>query len=167
MQVVSAGEHKLIQLELDAQVIAGLAREAGFDCRLEDRKRNLALELRTPNRRTPLLLFDAADPANLGWFSRCTFYVDGHTGSVLQTPISVANICDRSGHALPDRLRIQLSKELPATFHLPGHGAVTENTVYTVLVSFLQALLQTGVGVCGGSIVRPLAGRTQPAENRN
>jgi hypothetical protein len=38
--------------------------------------------------------------------------------------------------------------------------------VYSVLYNFLNALLNTGVGVCGGSVVKPLAGRTAPSGNR-
>jgi hypothetical protein len=167
MQVVNAGTHKLIQLELEAEVIEGIAKQAGFECRIEEQKRFLSIELRASNRRAPLLLFDAADPANLGWFSRCQFYVDGQTGLVMQTPISVANVRDRSGRAQPDALRVQLTKELPASFRLPGRNPVTENLVYSVLVSFLNAILQTGVGVCGGPVVRPLAGRTEFAGERN
>jgi len=39
--------------------------------------------------------------------------------------------------------------------------------VYAVLYNFLNALLNTGVGVCGGDVVKPLAGRTEPPGNRN
>jgi hypothetical protein len=85
----------------------------------------------------------------------------------MQTPISVANVRDHSGRAQPDALRVQLTKELPASFRLPGRNPVTENLVYSVLVSFLNAILQTGVGVCGGPVVRPLAGRTEFAGERN
>ncbi|HWR53936.1 MAG TPA: hypothetical protein VN428_22685, partial [Bryobacteraceae bacterium] len=105
--------------------------------------------------------------ANLGWFSRCQFYVDGQTGLVLQTPIAVGNVRDRSGRTQPDAIRVQLTKELPASFRLPGRNPVTENLVYSVFVSFLTAILQTGVGVCGGSVVKPLAGRTEFAGERN
>jgi hypothetical protein len=113
------------------------------------------------------LLFDAADPGNLGWFSRCQFYVDGNTGMVLQTPISVANLRDRSGNMLPGAIRLQVTKELPATFRLPGKQPVTEQMIYAVLYNLLNALLNVGVGVCGGSIVRPLAGRTESFGARN
>jgi hypothetical protein len=44
---------------------------------------------------------------------------------------------------------------------------VTEQMVYNVLYNFLNALMNTGVGVCGGKVVRPLAGRTEPQGNRN
>jgi hypothetical protein len=167
MQVVNAGRHKLIQLEFDADIVAGLARQAGFECRIDDHKRALALDLRASNRRSPLLLFDAADPANLGWFSRCQFYIDGQTGCVLQTPITVANVRDRAGRMLPDSVRISLSKELPVSFRLPGRSPVNEHMVYSVFVSFLGAMLQTGVGVCGGPLVKPLAGRTESPGDRN
>jgi len=167
MQVVHAGRHKLIQLELEPEILSGIARQAGFECKLEESKRALALELRVPNRPGPLLLFDAADPANLGWFSRCQFYVDGQTGAVLQTPISVANFKDRTGRVQPNALRVQLAKELPANFRLPGRSPVSEQTIYAVLLSFLNALASTGVGVCGGPIVKPLAGRSEGPGMRN
>lgn len=159
MQVVTAGTQKLIQLEFDSDFIAGLAKQAGFECRVDDTARALVLDLRLTNRRGPLLLFDAADPANLGWFSRCQYYIDGQTGSVLQTPISVANVRDRTGRVAPDALRMQLTKELPATFRMPGRSPLNEHTVYSVLVSILTAMLQGGVAVCGGPVVKPVAGR--------
>jgi hypothetical protein len=167
MQVVQAGPHKLIQLEFEPEILGGIARQAGFECKLADGKRALSLELRASGRPGPLLLFDAADPANLGWFSRCQFYVDGQTGHVLQTPISVANLRDRAGRVLPDALRLQLAKELPVSFRLPGKSPVTEQMVYAVLLSFLNALLHSGVGVCGGPVVKPLAGRTDGPGMRN
>lgn len=160
MQVVTAGTQKLIQLEFDSDFVAGLAKQAGFECRVDENARALVLDLRLAGRRGPLLLFDAADPANLGWFSRCQFYVDGQTGCVLQTPISVANVRDRTGRVAPDAVRLQLSKELPASFRLPGRSPVNENTVYSVLVTFLTAMLHGGVGVCGGPIVKAVAGRS-------
>src|SRR5438105_15193810 len=133
MQVVVAGEHKFLLLELDADFIANIAKQAGFEYRIEDSRRSLCLDLLASGRQAPLLLFDAADPGNLGWFSRCQFYVDGKTGSVLQTPISLANLKDRSGHMLPNSIRIQITKELPATFRLPGKQPVTEHLIYHVL----------------------------------
>src|ERR1017187_94666 len=130
MQVAQAGQHKLIVLELDPEILTNVAKQAGFDSKLEDGKRTVSLELTVVDRQSPLLLFDAADPGNLGWFSRCQFYVDGQTGQVLQTPISIANLRDRTGRTLPHSLRIQISKELPASFRLPGKQPVTEQMVY-------------------------------------
>jgi hypothetical protein len=167
MQVLQAGHHKLILLELDTDFVSNLVKQAGFEFRLEDKNRSLMLDLIANQRQSPLLLFDAADPGNLGWFSRCQFYVDGATGTVLQTPISIANQRDRSGRTLPHSLRIQIAKELPVTFRLPGKQPVTEQMVYMVLYNLLNALLNTGVGVCGGSIVKPLAGRTESHGSRN
>lgn len=167
MQVLQAGSHKLILLEFENEVLASIAKQAGFECRLEEDKRVVVLELSTPNRQTPLLLFDAADPANLGWFSRCQFYVDGQNGSVMQTPISVANRKDPSGNFLPNAITVQLTKELPASFRLPGKSPVSEQTVYAVLYNLLTALTNTGVGVCGGPVVRPLAGRSEGPGMRN
>src|SRR5215472_5713476 len=167
MQVMQAGPHKLLLLELDPDFVTNIAKQAGFEFRLNDSARQLTLELVANDRQAPLLLFDAADPGNLGWFSRCQFYVDGASGAVLQTPILLANQRDRSGRALPHAIRLQINKELPVTFRLPNKAPVTEQTVYAVLYSFLNALLNTGVGVCGVGVVKPLAGRTEPAANRN
>jgi hypothetical protein len=167
MQVLQAGRHKLLLLELDPEFIENIARQAGFEFKIEDQERRVVLELSAEDRQTPLLLFDAADPANLGWFSRCQFYVDGVSGTVLQTPIQIANQHDRSGRALPHAIRLQINKELPVTFRLPNKAPVTEQTIYAVLYNVLNALLNTGVGVCGGGVVKPLAGRTEPAASRN
>src|SRR5580658_7011931 len=167
MQVLKAGAEKFLLLELDTEFIENIARQAGFEFRLEDQSRSVVLDLNAQGRQAPLLLFDAADPANLGWFSRCQFYVDGSSGAVLQTPIQLANQRDRSGRALPNAIRLQISKELPVTFRLPNRAPLTEQTVYAVLYNFLNALLNSGVGVCGGSVVKPLAGRTEPPASRN
>ena len=167
MQVVLAGEHKLLRLELDPDFVANIAKQAGFELRIEDQARALCLELQAAGRQAPLLLFDAADPGNLGWFSRCQFYVDGKSGSVLQTPISVANQKDRAGHTLPHSIRMQIAKELPAGFRLPNKQPVSEQMVYVVLYNLLNALLNIGVGVCGGNAVKPLAGRTETFGARN
>ena len=167
MQVLQAGPHKLLLLELDREFIENIARQVGFEFRFEEQTRRVVLELNAEGRQAPLLLFNAADPANLGWFSRCQFYVDGASGAVLQTPIHVANQRDHSGRAMPNSIRLQINKELPASFRLPNKAPVTEQTVYQVLYNFLTALLNTGVGVCGGTVVQPLAGRTGPLASRN
>ena len=167
MHVAQAGDHKLILLELEAEILTNIAKQAGFDSTVEEGKRTISLDLTATGRGTPLLLFDAADPGNLGWFSRCQFYVDGQTGQVLQTPMIVANGKDRTGHVLPDTIRVQFTKELPISFRLPGKNPVTEQTVYAVFLSLLNALLQTGVGVCGGPVIKPLAGRTEAPGPRN
>lgn len=167
MQVLQAGEHKLLLLELDPELVANIAKQAGFEYRIEENSRSVSLELLAPGRQAPLLLFDAADPGNLGWFSRCQFYVDGRTGAVLQTPIVVANQKDRAGRTLPHGIRLQIFKELPTSFRLPGKQAVTEELVYKVLYNLLGALMNTGVGVCGGPIIKPLAGRSESIGVRN
>lgn len=167
MQVLQAGPHKLLLLELDLDFITNIIRQAGFQHKVDDGSRSMTLDLTASEREAPLLLFDAADPGNLGWFSRCQFYVDGQTGIVLQTPISVANLRDRTGRALPNAIRLQIVKELPATFRLPGKQPVTEQMIYAVLYNLLNALLNVGVGVCGGNVVRPLAGRTESFGARN
>src|SRR5271163_2832522 len=158
MQVLQAGPHKLLLLELDREFIENIARQAGFEFRFEEESRRVLLDLNAESRQAPLLLFDAADPANLGWFSRCQFYVDGSSGAVMQTPIHLANKRDRSGHVARNAVRLQINKELPASFRLPNRAPVSEQTIYLVLSNFLTALLNTGVGVCGGTVVKPLSG---------
>src|ERR1035441_1161547 len=125
MQVLQAGSHKLIYLELQTEMVASIARQAGFEAKAKDGQRTIGVELSAPAREGPLLLFDAADPANLGWFSRCQFYVDGRTGSVMQTPITLANKRDRSGKVHSHSVRVSIAKELPATFRLPVNQIVT------------------------------------------
>lgn len=158
MQVLQAGDYKLIFLELDPEMVAHIARQCGYQASVEDGPRSITVQL-TAARQAPLLLFDAADAANIGWFSRCHFYVDGNSGAVLQTPFSVANVRDASGRVMGHALRLQIAKELPATFRLPGKQPLTEQSIYGVLAAFLNALMKTGVGVCGGLVVQPLAGR--------
>ncbi|MFB3826095.1 MAG: hypothetical protein ACE15B_04965 [Bryobacteraceae bacterium] len=167
MQVLQAGQHKLIFLELEPELVANIARQAGFEVRLKDGPRVVQLDLTANGREAPLLLFDASDPANLGWFSRCQFYVDGRTGGVLQTPITLANKRDRSGRALQNSVRISISKELPVTFRLPGRQPLTEQVFYALLFNFLSALVKTGVAVCGGPVIQALAGRTEGIGSRN
>jgi hypothetical protein len=167
MQVLQAGQFKLIYLELQPVMIANIARQAGFETKSKDSQRSIQLDLSAPERQAPLLLFDAADPANLGWFSRCQFYVDGRSGSVMQTPMTLANKCDRSGKAQHNSVRLAISKELPASFRLPGQQALTEQVFYNLLLNFLNALTKTGVAVCGTGVVQPLAGRTESVGSRN
>lgn len=167
MQVLQAGSHKLIYLELQAEMVASIARQAGFEARAKDGQRSLHLDLTATDRQSPLLLFDAADPANLGWFSRCQFYVDGRSGRVMQTPMVVANKRDRGGRATSTALRLSISKELPAAFRLPGNQALTEQVFYPLLFNFLNALTRTGVAVCGAGVIQPLAGRTESVGSRN
>ena len=167
MQVLQAGRHKLIFLEIQPDMVANIARQAGFEARTKDGQRALSLELSAPAREGPLLLFDAADPANLGWFSRCQFYVDGRSGSVMQTPITLANKRDRGGKAHSQAVRLSISKELPASFRLPGNQPLTETLFYHLFFNFLNGLTKTGVAVCGLGGVTPLAGHTESIGSRN
>ena len=166
MQFLRAGEQQLIFLELERDVVLGLVKQAGFEATMDEEPRRVVLEVTPLGSKDPLLLFDAADPANLGWFSRCQFYVDGRTGTVLQTPLSLANCRDPEGR-LKQSVRVSIAKELPASFHLPGQQAVTEQVVYALLYNLLAALRNTGVAVCGGPVVVPLAGRTERTGVRN
>jgi hypothetical protein len=166
VQVLQAGRFKLILLEIDAATVSAVAQQAGFEARIKESQHAMVIDL-IAGKDVPVLLFDAADPANLGWFSRCQFYVDGRTGMVMQTPIQVGNKRDRSGRNLGNGLRMRILRELPATFRLPGRQALTEQVFYMMFNNFLQALTKTGVAVCGGSAVTPLAGRTEAPGSRN
>jgi len=167
MQVLQAGQHKLIFLELEVDLVSNIARQAGFEVRTKDSPRAIQLDLSVAGRDAPLLLFDAADPANLGWFSRCQFYVNGSSGLVMQTPITLSNRRDRSGRIQPTGVRISIAKELPADFRLPGKQPITEQMFYSLLFNFLNALSKSGVAVCGAGGVQPLAGRTETIGPRN
>lgn len=167
MQVLQAGQHKLILLELEPAQVEEVASQAGFEARTTDAPGHILVDLDAPRRDGPLLLFDAADPANLGWFSRCQFYVDGRTGNIMQTPISIANKKDRAGRNLSNSLKMRIAKELPATFRLPGRQSMNEQVLYAMLSNLLIALAKTGVAVCGGTAVQPLAGRTETPGPRN
>lgn len=158
MRFLQAGEQQLIALEPDHDVIRNLVQQAGYECTLQEDQRQLVLEITPASPQEALLLFDASDAANLGWFSRCNFYADAVSGAVLQTPFSLANCLDSDGRPLP-KLRISLSKELPATFRLPGRQSVNEQVVYALLYNLLAALKETGVAICGKGGVEPLAGR--------
>lgn len=161
MQLLQAGTHRLVLLEYDLEALASVAQQTDFQVEIQETTLAVTMDIWTEKRQVPLLLFDAAEPANLGWFSRCQFYVDGATGNVLQTPISVGNKRDRSGNLLPDALRVRLAKEVPADFRLPGKQALNEQVVYGLLFNLLQALQQVGVAVCGGPVFQPLSGRRE------
>ena len=159
MQLIQAGKHQLVLLEFDQELLRQGAQETGFEIEIDDQPRVTNVTLRARERDTPLLLFDASDPANTGWFSRCMFYVDGRTGAVLQTPFVVGNYYDGSGRLSTKALSLQILKELPQHFRLPGRQPLAEKAIYAVLFNFLNALQKVGVGVCGIGSVRALAGR--------
>ena len=167
MQVLQAGHFKLIYLELQAEMITAVARQAGFEVKVKDSQCTLQLDLSAVGREGPLLLFDAADPANLGWFSRCQFYVDGRSGGVMQTPMTLANKRDRGGKVQPGAVRLAIAKELPSSFRLPGNQALTEPVFYNLFSNFLMALTRTGVALCGAGAVQPLAGRSETVGCKN
>lgn len=157
MQLLHAGSQQLILLELEPSLLLQGAKETGFECEVADSDRYVTLRIEATEREQPLLLFDAADATHGIWFSRCQFYVDGRSGSVLQTPFLIANSRDRRGRLEQRALRVQVRKELPAHFRLPGRQPVNEKMLYAVLFNFFNALQKVGVGVCGGPLVQPLA----------
>ena len=157
MRYVQAGENRLIVLDPDRQTLQQLIQQAGFSSKIRKGKRRVLIEVTPLEQDGPLLLFDASDPANLGWFSRCQFFVDSVSGVVLQTPLVVSN-CKKGTEVDRQRLRISVSTELPAGFRLPGKRGLSEQVVYAMLYNFLSALKSTGVALCGTKGVRPLNG---------
>jgi hypothetical protein len=166
MRYLEAGGRQLVELEPDHDTIRNLVRQAGFECSIQAGARHLILEVWPAGEQDSLLLFNAAEPSNLGWFSRCQFYVDGMTGAVLQTPLTLAN-CFRDGRLAQDRLRVAVSTELPAKFRLPGRQSLSEQVVYALLFNLLNALRETGVAVCGQGSVVPLAGAAGSPRRRS
>jgi hypothetical protein len=81
--------------------------------------------------------------------------------------MTVANKRDRGGRVHRNSVRLSISKELPASFRLPGKQPLTEQVFYPLLFEFLSALTRTGVAICGGGVVQPLAGRTEAVGPRN
>jgi hypothetical protein len=61
---------------------------------------------------------------------------------------------------------VQIAKELPAHFRLPGKQPLNEKVLYGVLFNFLAAVQRSGVGVCGQGVVKALAGGVQPPPAR-
>jgi hypothetical protein len=167
MQLLQAGKHRLLLLEYDTEQLAQICQQAGFAVAIEETSLALTLDLTATERQVPLLVFDAAEPANLGWFSRCQFYIDGATGNVLQTPISLGNKRGPRGQLELEGVRLRLAKELPPGFKLPGRQLVSEQVIYGLLFNLLSAMLQAGVAVCGRGVFRPLHGRRAPVGNRN
>ena len=167
MQLLQAGKHRLLLLEYDTEQLAQICQQAGFAVSIEETSLALTLDLTATERQVPLLVFDAAEPANLGWFSRCQFYIDGATGNVLQTPISVGNKRGPRGQLELEGVRLRLAKELPPGFKLPGRQVVSEQVIYGLLFNLLSAMLQAGVAVCGRGVFRPLHGRREPVGRRN
>jgi hypothetical protein len=167
MQLLQAGKHRLLLLEYDMEQLAQVCQQAGFSVSIEETSLALTLDLTATERQVPLLVFDAAEPANLGWFSRCQFYIDGATGNVLQTPISVGNKRGPRGQLELEGVRLRLAKELPPGFKLPGRQNVSEQVIYGLLFNLLSAMLQAGVAVCGTGVFRPLHGRREPVGSRN
>jgi hypothetical protein len=167
MQLLQAGKHRLLLLEYDMDQLVQVCQQAGFAVSIEETSLALTLDLTATERQVPLLVFDAAEPANLGWFSRCQFYIDGATGNVLQTPISVGNKRGPRGQLELEGVRLRLAKELPTGFKLPGRQTVSEQVIYGLLFNLLSAMLQAGVAVCGTGVFRPLHGRREPVGSRN
>ncbi len=160
MRYLQAGERQFVALEPDDDTLRQLVHQAGYSCTIITEPRRIGLEVVALESTGPLLLFDASESANLGWFSRCQFYVDALSGVVLQTPLVLSNCFDGDG-LQRDRLRISVATELPAEFRMLGKRAMSEQVVYALTYNLLVALRETGVALCGSSGLLPLAGQTK------
>lgn len=157
MRYVQAGEQQLLVLEPEHDTLRQLVQQAGFTANITKEARRVTIEVSALEPSGPLLLFDAGDPANLGWFSRCQFYVDSISGVVLQTPLVISN-CYNGSEVDRERLQISMATEVPAGFRLAGRKSLSEQVVYALLFNLLTALRETGVALCGGTGLKPLAG---------
>ena len=61
MQVLQAGEHKLLLLELDPEFVANIAKQAGFEHKLAETPRSINLELTAAERQAQQLQQPAED----------------------------------------------------------------------------------------------------------
>ncbi len=168
MRYVQAGEQQLVVLEPEHDTLRQLVQQVGFSANITKEARRVTIEVSALEPSGPLLLFDAGDPANLGWFSRCQFYVDSLSGVVLQTPLVISN-CHSGSEVDRERLRISMATEVPAGFRLAGKKSLSEQVVYALLFNLLTALRDTGVALCGSAGLQPLAGaarRARPAKDR-
>lgn len=162
MRYVQAGEQQLVVLEPEHDTLRQLVQQAGFTANITKEARRVTIEVSALESSGPLLLFDAGDPANLGWFSRCQFYVDSLSGVVLQTPLVISN-CHSGSEVDRERLRISMATEVPAGFRLAGKKSLSEQVVYALLFNLLTALRDTGVALCGSAGLQPLAGAARRA----
>lgn len=160
MRYLQAGERRLLALDPDNDMLQHLVTQAGYTCEIVAERRRISIEVVTKESSGPLLLFDASESANRGWFSRCQFYVDSVSGVVLQTPLVLSN-CFDGDELKRDRLRISVSTELPAEFRMPGKRAMSEQVVYSLIYNLLTALRETGVALCGSTGLLPLSGKTK------
>ena len=53
MQVLQAGPHKLLLLELDPEFLGNIIKQAGFEYKLENGQRSVTVDLNAPDRRAP------------------------------------------------------------------------------------------------------------------
>ena len=165
MQVLQAGSHKLIYLELQPEMIANIARQAGFETRAKDGPRTIQLDLKRPRTAGSLAAVRCRRSGQPGWFSRCQFYVDGRTGGVMQTPLTLANTRPRRA-TQRNSVRLCIAKELPVSFRLPGKQPSTSRssiTCWSTSWTLSRAPGWPSAAAGGGTVGRP-HGKHRPAQ---
>ena len=73
MQVLKAGEHKLLLLELDTEFIENIARQAGFEFRLDDQIRRVVLDLNAQGGKLPCCCSTRPIPPTWDGFPAASF----------------------------------------------------------------------------------------------
>ena len=135
MQVFNAGQHKLLLLELDTEFISNIAKQAGFEFKLEEgaakldarthrpRQAGSAAAVRCGRSRQPWLVLAMPILRRRKHRRRPP---DAHLASPTKR-IGAGGRC-------PTVIRLQIAKEIPANFRLPGKQPVNEQMLYAVLV---------------------------------
>ena len=168
MQVLQAGQHKLIYLELEPEMVSSIAKQAGFDTKAKDRR---ARHHAGPHGGRPAVAAAAV---------RCGR--SGQPGMVFALPVlhgwphrgGDANAHHPGEQARPRR---QARSAIPCASISPRNcrpasgcrasSRSPSRCLYALLFNFLNALMKTGVAVCGGDAVQALAGRTESIGPRN
>ncbi len=103
MQVLQAGRHKLLLLELDTEFVENIARQAGFEFRLADQERCMVLDLNAEGRQAPLLLLRRRGSCKPRAGSRAASSTSTASPARCCKPRSRSQIKDRNGRAAPQR----------------------------------------------------------------
>ena len=175
MQVLQAGPHKLLLLETDREFMSEkVARQAGFEFRYEEESRRVLLDLNaeTPPKPPCCCSTPPIPPTSAGfraassmWMALAARCCETHPSSSPTSATAAAVRCPTT-----IRLQIQQGAAGESFRRSPTRRPSPSETVYSVLFNFLNALLNTGVGVCGapgGAGARPGARNRRAIATKN
>ena len=77
------------------------------------------------------------------------------------------NVTDLSDNELSPKLWEIIHGLLALRVSIGNTDHLSDRALYALLYNVLSALTKTGVAVCGGPVVQPLAGRTEGIGPRN